>query len=283
MHNKVLISAGELNTRIHNSDVCIIDCRFELKDPAWGFKDYQQSHIPGAVYADLDKDLASAKTPFSGRHPLPEISQFAQMISRFGIHKDDLVVIYDTQGGGMAARLWWLLRYYGYAHPVILDGSFNAWKNLNYPVETGINSRPAVPIPNLVPNNEMVVFKEEILSKLGSNDLLLVDARSPERFQGEQEPIDPIAGHIPGAVNRFHASNLDSSGFWKTPQQIRDEYNQIFKDTPPQNGVVYCGSGVTSCHNLVSMAIAEMPLPRLYVGSWSEWIKDPAYPIAIGE
>ncbi len=283
MKHETLISVSELNEKLGQPGLSIVDCRFDLKDPDWGLQDYQQGHIPGAVYADLDKNLAGPKTPQSGRHPLPEAGEFARTISAWGIQPEDQVVVYDTSGGSMAVRLWWLLRYFGYAHPVILNGSFAAWQNNHLPLEKGMTIRYSAPVPVFQPKTELLISTLELNARLGAPDLLLIDARAPERYRGEMEPIDPIAGHIPGAINRFHANNLTADGYWKTPQQIEEEFAPLLRSPQPREVVVYCGSGVTSCHHLASLAAVGLPIPRLYLGSWSEWIRDPERPIALGD
>jgi len=260
----------------------IIDCRFDLSKPDWGFLNYQEGHLPGAIYAHLDHDLSGRVTQHTGRHPLPEPGKFTNKITSWGIKVNTQVIVYDTTGGSNAVRLWWLLRYYGHNQVAVLDGGYPKWLHENRPIQSGTNYA----IPASVPfspsiHSEMLVSTEEV-EKLHQNPAyIFIDARAPQRFSGETEPIDPVAGHIPGALNRFHGNNLTSEGVLKSPSLLRAEFAQLLKDIPPENIVVYCGSGVTSCHHLLAMEIAGLKGARLYAGSWSEWIRDPSRPIAV--
>ncbi|WP_299028164.1 sulfurtransferase [uncultured Thermanaerothrix sp.] len=277
-----LISPHELSLHLHRSDWVIVDCRFDLIQPDWGFRSYQEGHIPGAVYADLDCDLSAPRTPQTGRHPLPTPAEFLERLQKWGIDPTKQVVVYDTVGGAFAARLWWMLRLYGHEVVAVLDGGFDHWVRLGYPIESGIHNNSPVAEFNAQPNFDAVATTAEIEQHLKHPRFLLIDARAPERYRGDVEPIDPIAGHIPGAVNRFHQNNLNPDGTFKSPEQLREEFIALLQGTPPENVVVYCGSGVTSCHHLLAMEIAGLRGARLYVGSWSEWIRDSSHPIATG-
>ncbi|MCX8023718.1 MAG: sulfurtransferase [Thermanaerothrix sp.] len=276
-----LISSQDLFSNLNRQDWVIVDCRFDLMQPEWGFLSYQESHIPGAIYADLDHDLSGLRTPLTGRHPLPEPDVFCQRLGQWGIDHTKQVVVYDTVGGAFAARLWWMLRLFQHEAVAVLDGGFNRWVHQGFPIEKGIHTNPPTTF-HAQPNWDLMVTTSEIEQHLRSPRFLLIDARAPERYRGETEPIDPVAGHIPGAVNRFHQDNLNSDGTFKSPVTLREEFTALLSDTPPDKVVVYCGSGVTSCHHLLAMEIAGLRGARLYVGSWSEWICDPSHPIATG-
>lgn len=277
-----LIDLHALHQNLTNPFWVIIDCRFDLADPDWGFQDYNRGHIPGAVYAHLDHDLSGPRTASNGRHPLPDPTIFRETLGRLGVNSNKQVVAYDTTGGSFAARLWWMLKYYGHSHVAVLNGGFQAWAASNYPAESGSRTNQGTiftgePDPSmLVPTAEM-----DLLSKGGQTTL--IDARAPERYRGEVEPLDPVAGHIPGAVNRFHQDNLGPDGLFLPPETLKSEFLSLLRPSPPAHAVVYCGSGVTSCHHLLAMQAAGLPMARLYAGSWSEWIRDPHRPIATGE
>ncbi len=271
-----LITAAELQVAIEQSDLVILDCRFNLMDTAAGEQAYAAGHIPGAHYLHLDNDLSSPITETTGRHPLPNLEQLADKLGSLGINATTQVVAYDDCGGAMASRCWWLLRYLGYEKVALLDGGINAWLQNSETLET------------TVPNTRTVTFKADVDShqNLAVDQILvaqddgavLVDARSAERFRGEQEPIDPVAGHIPGALNRPMTDNL-VDGFFKPAAQLRDEWLAVLGDQQLDQVVHMCGSGVTACHNLLAMEIAGLQGSRLYAGSWSEWIRDPARPV----
>jgi len=278
-----LITTTDLSQRIGQPGLRIVDCRFNLAQPEWGYSDYLNGHIPGAVYAHLDRDLAGPVLPHTGRHPLPDPEQFIQTLSSWGIASDTLVVVYDTVGGGFAARLWFMLRAIGHAQVQLLDGGYPVWVRENRPIELGpvqVQPRPYPSPARFDPS--LLASTGEVETALGDPDTLLIDARAPERYQGLNEPIDPIAGHIPGAVNRFHGANLTEDGRFKTPQVLKDEFGILLSGSNPGQRIVYCGSGVTSCHHLLAMQIAGIPGGRLYAGSWSEWIRNPRHPIASG-
>ncbi|MCX7975972.1 MAG: sulfurtransferase [Bellilinea sp.] len=276
-----LIEVEDLFAHFNHPDWVVVDCRFDLTNPEWGFKDYQQGHIPGSVYAHLDHDLSAAPTPSTGRHPLPSPSDFARTLERLGISNHSQVIALDTTGGSFAARLWWLLKWLGHSSVAVLNGGWNAWKSAGYPVAQGIETRPhGAFIPH--PQSGMVVTTAEMLATLTDSSFKIIDARSPERYRGEFEPIDPVAGHIPGSINRFHEKNITRGGKLKPPEILRQEFEEILKDTPPEQVIVYCGSGVTSCHHLLAMEYAGIQGAKLYAGSWSEWIRDPNRPIELG-
>jgi thiosulfate/3-mercaptopyruvate sulfurtransferase len=280
MYN-TLISTQELTDNLNNPDFVIVDCRFQLLDPSLGEKEYRLGHIPGAVYAHQDNDLASPITKTSGRHPLPEPAIFIETLRKWGIGNSSQVVVYDSSNGGMAARLWFLLKYYGHEAVAMLDGNLPQWQSESRPLEEGEHKNSPGDFCG-EPNSGMVVSTAEVKEMLGSSDTILIDSRAPERYRGKVETVDTVAGHIPGAVNRFFGNNLESSGLFKSPETLKAEFMQILGDIKPQDAVIYCGSGPTSCHNLLAMACAGLPLARDYAGSWSEWIRDPDNPIEKG-
>ncbi len=272
-----LISTTDLFAHIQDKDWVIVDCRFDLLKPGWGQSEYLKSHIPGAVYAHLDHDLASPKTPTTGRHPLPDHDRLVSLFSSWGIDQNSQVVVYDSSGGSFAARLWWLLRYYGHAAVAVLDGSYQKWLAEAWEVESGqvIKTRksftPGHPL-------EKMVDAGDVMDLMRHPDYRLIDARNEKRFHGEEETIDPIAGHIPGAVNRFHGLNLKPDGTFLSPVELSNAFKTLLGAVSPDHAVVYCGSGVTSCHHLLAMKVAELPEGRIYIGSWSDWIADPKRP-----
>lgn len=256
-----------------------IDCRFDLLKPEWGQKEYERAHLPGAVYADLNQDLSGPVMPQTGRHPLPEPGAIMARFSAWGIAVETQVVVYDTAGGSIAARLWWLLRYYGHPAVAVLDGSWQKWQTEGRPVRSGRETRQAVRFEG-APHPEMWVTTAEVEAMRQDPAYRLVDSRAPARFLGEQESIDPVAGHIPGAVNRFQGDNLGPDGTFLSPDKLKAAFTALLGGVPIANAIVYCGSGVTGCHNLVAMEYAGLDSARLYPGSWSEWIRDPKRPVA---
>jgi thiosulfate/3-mercaptopyruvate sulfurtransferase len=281
MKYEVLITTEHLAANLHNPEWTIVDCRFDLMKPDWGYDDYQQGHILGAVYAHLDNDLADRITPHSGRHPLPSPEKFCTTLENLGISNSTQVVVYDTSGGGYAARLWWMLKYFGHDAVALLDGGYAKWAEENRPISKGIDSKPHG-IISLSLRPEMVLSTEQIVRLVGDPSICMIDARAAVRYRGEQEPIDPVAGHIPGALNRFHVTNLSPKGVFLPPSELKSQFAALLKGASAAQAVVYCGSGVTSCHHIIAMALAGLELPRLYAGSWSEWIRDPSRPIAKG-
>lgn len=272
-----LISAKELSNRIADPNLIIIDCRFDLGAPEWGKQDYLSAHIPRAIYADLNENLSSPVTPHSGRHPLPESDNFLTFLSQIGVDNEKTVVVYDTTSGSYAARLWWLLRSYNHDSVYLLNGGFQAWKEADYPLESGNNKGSPGYFEGRFSDDYCVDthFVEKILD---DPDYLLIDARSPNRYSGEDEPIDSVAGHIPGAINIFHQQNLDSKGYFLSPEKLKELYQVANLTDREENIILYCGSGVTSCVNLFALAEIGIDRARLYAGSWSEWIRDASRP-----
>ncbi len=279
--NGPLIEAAELAERAAQPGWVVVDCRFDLLAPARGREQYLEAHIPGARYADLDRDLARLPGPHEGRHPLPDAGQFAERLGEWGIDEDTAVVAYDAQGGAIAARLWWLLRWIGHERAYLLNGGLPAWQRLGLPLER-------TP-PEVQPRryrlartaDAAVVATEEIEAHLRRGGLL-VDVRAPARYAGEQEPIDPVAGHVPGAVNRPFTANLGPDGRFLPAPALRAELAALLGGRSPGDVVAMCGSGVTACHLLAALAAAGVDGGRLYAGSWSEWIRDPGRPVRTG-
>ena len=264
-----------------------IDCRFDLARPEWGAHAFAAGHIPGALYADLDRDLSGPRTSFSGRHPLPEPGLLAATLSRFGIDAEVQVVAYDQGPGSFAARLWWLLRWLGHREVAVLDGGFAAWERAGLPVSSAIEARAPRQFSARA-DARLLVSTAEVATAidcgaLTRGDAVLVDARSADRFAGENESIDPVAGHIPGARNHPFAGNLDAHGRFLAPAQLERAWQHTLHGSAPRQLIAMCGSGVTACHNLLALEVAGLPGARLYAGSWSEWIRDPAHAVALGK
>lgn len=281
-----LIEPSELAAHLADLDWAIVDCRFDLARPAWGALAWAAGHIPNALYADLDRDLSGARTEHSGRHPLPASADLAGLFGRFGIDAGVQVIAYDQGSGAFAARLWWLLRWLGHRHVAVLNGGFAAWQRAGLPVSTAPGPRAARRFA-ATPAEGLIVSTAQVAAALASGALergetLLVDARSAERFAGENESLDPVAGHIPGARNHPFASNHDAQGRLLPAQELRSAWEDTLRGRPPQAVVAMCGSGVTACHNLLALEVAGLSGARLYAGSWSEWIRDPANAVARG-
>jgi len=260
----------------------VMDSSFDLAAPTWGQENYLAGNIPGAQYAHLDDDLSAPRTPQTGRHPLPDPQVMAERLSAWGIGPGRQVVVYDTAGGAFASRLWWMLRYYGHTAAAILEGGYGKWVAEDRPLVEGQEpARPRVEfVLDLHP--EMVLSQAEVEAIRLDPGWKLIDARSAVRFRGEQEPIDPVAGHIPGAVNRFHGEDLDKDGVLLPKSVLHRQFRALTGGIPSERTAVYCGSGVTSCFHIAAMHRAGLGMPRLYAGSWSEWIRDPSRPIALG-
>ncbi len=282
MSYTTLISTNELVAHLGAPGVRIVDCRFSLADKTAGCVAYKAAHIPGAVYANLDEDLSAprAANGAGGRHPLPTPEAFASILSDWGIDNETQVIAYDDGSGAMAARLWWMLRWLGHDRVAVLDGGWLAWQGERRPVE----SQSLTPFPtNFVPHPrpEMVVDVEKVFGYTASGGALLIDARAADRFRGENETIDPVGGHIPGATNYFYGNNL-ADGRFRSPDELAAAFRSLIGQRSAAEVVMYCGSGVTACHNLLAMEHAGLGLARLYSGSWSDWISDPRRPQARG-
>jgi len=280
--SKFLINAEQLQARIDDTGLRILDCRFVLSQPDAGRKSYLLGHIPGAVYADLDKDLAGPVGEGSGRHPLPGPADLELIFGRLGISADTDVVVYDDGSGALAARAWWLLQWMGHEQVALLDGGLKRWQALGMALDVGDVTVEVQRFSGSSRGDWTVEADEILLHVLAIEPLPLIDARDEARYRGEVEPIDKIAGHIPGAINVPFQRSLNSDGCWKTPTELRKLWADELGDAPKARLSVMCGSGVTACHLIISARLAGLPHPRLYVGSWSEWIEDPTRPIATG-
>jgi len=264
----------------HTSDPTwrTIDCRFRLDDEAWGLKEYHDAHIPGAAYAHLNADLSGPTTGRNGRHPLPDPATLSRTLGRLGVTRGVQVVAYDQDSGMYASRLWWLLRWLGHTDVALLDGGFAKWRAEARATTSG--DEPARPREfSGSPRMDMVADVDEVARLVGRPGSLLLDARAPERYRGDLEPIDRVPGHIPGAVNYHFLRNLDEHGTFRSAASLRQDLGQALGQTPADHVVCYCGSGVTACQNLVALEHAGLHGARLYVGSWSEWSNDPSRPI----
>jgi len=268
-----------------NGSWAVLDCRFDLARPDWGASAYAAGHVPGAIYAHLDRDLSGPVTPTSGRHPLPTLERLAETLSRWGIDDTVQVVAYDQVNGAYAARLWWLLRWAGHQKVAVLNGGFAAWSQAKLPTDTApgqrsprsFSARPAAIVVS-TPELEHAVAAGE----LASGTSVLVDARAADRFAGENETIDPVAGHIPGARNHPFLRNVDARGRFVSAGELRERWHATLAHTTTTQVIAMCGSGVTACHNLLALEVAGLPGARLYAGSWSEWIRDQDRPVARG-
>jgi thiosulfate/3-mercaptopyruvate sulfurtransferase len=281
-----LIQAADLAARLRSGATgpdapVVVDCRFDLTRPAWGREQYRTGHLPGARYADLDTDLAGRVGPSTGRHPLPEPERFAAVLARWGVTPGRSVVAYDQGNAWVAGRLWWLLRASGHDAVQVLDGGLAAWVAAGLPLATSEPPPPAGTEPVVARPFRGVVDAAGAAAALAAGDVL-VDARAADRFAGQNETIDPVAGHVPGATNHPFARNLGEDGRFLPPAELRARWEATLAGRAPARVVAMCGSGVTACHNLLALEIAGLPGGRLYAGSWSEWIRDPARPVATG-
>lgn len=303
MPQTTLITPRQLSARLGDAELAIIDCRFDLARPQWGRESYASGRIPRALYAHLDQDLSGKLSPSTGRHPLPRAEEMAARLGQWGIDAQVQVVAYDQSAGAYAARLWWLLRWLGHAKVSVLDGGLAAWQAEGLPLDK-------TPLPDAQtdsqggsqsraraggracrfdprPDAQMVVDTPELEAlidggQLARGDVVLVDARSADRFAGRNETIDPVAGHIPGARNHPFTDNVDAAGRFLDRGTLRERFARTLEGIPPDAAICMCGSGVTACHDLLAMEVAGLKDARLYAGSWSEWIRDPRRPIATG-
>jgi thiosulfate/3-mercaptopyruvate sulfurtransferase len=277
MSFKTLISTGVLAAHLDDPFV-VVDCRFKLDDEGWGRRAYESAHIPSAIYAHLDTDLSGPMTGTNGRHPLPAIDTLARTFGRFGIADGVQVVAYDQDNGMYASRLWWLLRWLGHDAVAVLDGGFAKWTAEGRATNAGVEAAAAQTF-HASPRPDMALDVSRVQSLLHDKTWRLVDARAGERYRGEIEPIDKVAGHIPGAVNHPFLTNVAADGTYRTPEMLRARLRESIGDTPPDRVVCYCGSGVTACANLLALEHAGFSGAKLYAGSWSEWSSDAGRPV----
>ena len=280
MSYQTLVDAPDLARLIEQGDVLVCDCRFDLNDSEAGRRDYLTGHIPSAIYIDLERDLSAAPNGTNGRHPLPDRTAFALHMANLGVFQNGLAVAYDTSGGYYASRLWWMLRWAGHGQVAVLDGGLGAWIQSGQALEQGdyraragnfqASTEPRMPITEV----------EGIEANLANGELLVVDARTAERFAGAPHPLDTASGHIPGAGNRFWQNNLMPGGRFKPAEMLAAEFRQLLRERKPEATVHQCGSGVTATHNLLAMEVAGLGGSHLYPGSWSEWTSDPRRPVA---
>ncbi len=270
MNGSTLVSTGELEKNLPRWRV--FDCRHDLARPDLGESQYREGHIPGALFAHLERDLSGRKTGKNGRHPLPDPQDFEKWLEQTGLTPKDQAVCYDAGNGSMAARLWWMLRWIGHANVAVLDGGLAKWTKEGRPV--------TIDVPLFTPLNYPIKLRKDLAVDVGTVEknlrkLFLLDARAPARYRGEQEPIDPVAGRIPGAKNRFNSENLSAQGTFKDAAELKKGFEATLGGHSPAEVVHYCGSGVAACHNLLAMEVAGLPGGKLYAGSWSEWSADP--------
>jgi len=279
MPKQILFSPADLRSAQENSECITVDCRFNLGNTDAGLEAYLESHIPAAVYAHLDNDLSGAMTSTSGRHPLPEADMFAAFLARSGWYPGKLLVAYDDAGGAIAARLWWLMKYFGHDCAALLDGGLAAWKEAGFELESGNVVTAVASAVACQAQDELVLSSPDIVEGLAGHEIVLADARANERFNGEIEPIDSVAGHIPGAVNYPLTLNFSDNGRFKLVDELANGLQNLIGNYQAKNLVHMCGSGVTACLNLFAAELAGFNGSKLYVGSWSEWIRDPSRPI----
>ena len=278
-----LIGAAELRDRL--GEAFVVDCSHDLASPEAGLRDFEAAHVPGAVHLHLDRDLSGPLGPGSGRHPLPDARRLAERLAALGLHRGQLLVAYDRNFSPYAARLWWLMRWLGASRVAVLDGGWQAWQAAGGAAESGpARSRAPGDFEAAAQPAMPGIGVDELLADVSreTRELLVVDARSPARYAGEGETLDPVGGHIPGAVCRFFRDNLDADGLFLPAPQLREQWLRVLQGHAPGHVVSQCGSGVTACHNLLALELAGLRGVRLYPGSWSQWCADPARPVAGG-
>ena len=277
-----LVAPDKLSAHLDDPNWVVLDCRFSLADGEHGRREYLKAHIPGALYAHLEGDLSGPIAPgATGRHPLPEVAAFERTLGAWGIDGQVQVVACDDMGGAMASRLWWMLGWVGHDAVALLDGGWQRWCGEGLPVTAEAAARPAR-VFTASPRPERLVPASEVLTRLGDPSAPLLDARAGQRYRGEVEPLDPVAGHIPGAMCAPFEDNLEADGTFRSPDELRQRFHTLLGEQPPEHSISYCGSGVTACHNLLAMEHAGLTGGRLYAGSWSHWVTDPERPVERG-
>ncbi len=281
----LLISAAQLQTGLQGGGWLVFDVRHDLADHDAGRLAYEQGHVPSAFYLDHERQLSAPKTGRNGRHPLPSLNEFASLMQAYGLTTDTQVVVYDAGNSMFAAHLWWMLRWLGHDRVAVLDGGWQAWLEAGGQVQTGVNKAPGKPqeVAGEVKAGMPVLDVKAVEANLRDPKFTILDARAGNRFRGETEPMDPVAGHIPGALNRPNTLNILPDGRFKSPAELRVEFGSVLGGAAPSTVVHQCGSGITACHNLFAMELAGLGGSSLYPGSWSEWCSDPARPVARGE
>ena len=279
MSYKTIISAKDLIKNINNENFIIFDCRCDISDSSYGLEAYNEGHIENSIFVDIDHDLASEKTLDSGRHPLPDPELFSEKLSQWGMTNNKQAVIYDDAGGAFAGRMWWILKWLGHSDVAVLDGALGAWMSAGGKLTSKVTIfERAVFEPNL--NDSMHVSIKDVEDAQYKMNKLIIDARSKERYLGIKDPVDPIAGHIPGAISHPLGKNLDKNGHFKSPEELRHNFIKLIGDTDSSDIISMCGSGITACHNILALEISGIKNVSLFVGSWSEWITDKSRPIA---
>lgn len=277
-----IISTDDLSQNLGQENWFVFDCRYLLKEPGGGLNKFKKGHIPGAQYADMDQDLSSPMSQTSGRHPLPGADSFVEKLCAWGVQNDSQVVCYDDLSGAFAARMWWLLNWVGHGSVAVLDGGIKKWTAEGRALETVTRDRPRSAFAGQA-DAAMWVDIEFVQQQLEQEEIRLLDARSTERFTGKDQKTDPVPGHVPGATSCPFAGNLDQEKVFLSAAELMRRYEPWFSERQPEQIINMCGSGVTACHNILATRIAGLPWTRLYVGSWSEWIKDSAHPVATGD
>jgi thiosulfate/3-mercaptopyruvate sulfurtransferase len=274
------VSVEWLKDHLHDSNLRIVDCQFVFGEPEEGRRLYSLSHLPGAVFFDLEEDLAGPRAEHGGKHPLPDVAQLAEKLGRAGIDQDTVVVAYDSQGSAMVARFWWLMQYLGHQQTYLLDGGITRWTELDLPVTTEVPPTPAAKTFTPHVQHDMVVNIDRVRQALQHKDATLIDSREEKRYLAIEEPLYPVAGHIPGALNHYWKHSLNEDGTWKSVEEQAERFAGIDKDSEV---IAYCGSGITACPNIMALQEAGFKNVKLYIGSWSDWISYPENPIATGE
>jgi thiosulfate/3-mercaptopyruvate sulfurtransferase len=277
-----LITTDQLNRHLGESHWLVVDCRYYLENTQQGLREYSQAHLPGAVYADLGTDLSSQVIAgVTGRHPLPDVDTLCRTFSNWGVGDKTQVVVYDQGPGMIAARLWWMLQWLGHDKVAVLEGGWAKWQRESRPVDRKTPVLTPQPFTAKV-RAELLADADEVMANMSSASVRILDARAEDRFRGENETLDPVAGHIPGALSAPFANNVDANGELRPEEELLKMYNSLLGNTPANEAIVYCGSGVTAAHNILVMQHAGLGMARLYPGSWSHWITDKQRPIATG-
>ena len=276
-----LISTEQLAQHLDSGPLVVVDCRYDLAKEEWGLDEYRAGHIPGAVYASLSHDLSGEKTGHNGRHPSPALEAMAATFSRLGIGPDTQVVAYDQETGMYASRLWWMLRYLGHDAVAVVDGGWATWTREERPIRAGDERNAPAGFP-VRPREELRLGVEDVERIVKDRSAILMDARAPERFEGQSEPLDRVPGHIPGARNHFFKTNLTADGTMQPAGTLKESFEAALAGAAPEQVVMYCGSGVTACQNLLAMEHVGITGVKLYPGSWSEWSADPQRPVETG-
>ena len=279
---KTLIDPSTLSKHLHDPNWVVIDCRFDLANPEKGEEWYREAHIPGARYAHLDRHLSGPKTGTNGRHPLPDAETLCRTFAALGISNGKQVVAYDADSSMYAARLWWMLRWMGHDAVAVLDGGLARWQREGHPVRGGVESSTVGHFKG-APRPGWRLTVDEVAGLVGDRSRLLVDSRTPERYRGIGETLDKVGGHIPGAANYFFQQNLAADKTFKDPDDLKTQWTPVLEGRDPKDVVVYCGSGVTACHNLLALEHAGVQGVKIFPGSWSEWSADPSRPVATTE